>query len=365
MGLMKAHGWRGSRSAPHKLSHPHHSPCTRPAATQHFWRAGCCAVTAGQESEMNYLRTAILLAGLTALFMGVGYLIGGASGAMIAFLIAAAMNLYSYWNSDRLVLSMHDAQEVDARTAPELYGVVAELATRAALPTPKIYLMDNPHPNAFATGRDPEHAAVAVTTGLLQVLSRDEVAGVIAHELAHIRNHDTLIMTITATIAGAISMLAQFGMFFGGGHRDNNGGTGIIGTLAMVILAPIAAMLVQMAISRTREYEADRMGAEIVGEPRYLASALAKLERAAHAIPNEQAEHNPATAHMFIVNPLSGSRMDNLFSTHPAMENRIAALEQLAAQMNRGYRPAPSVPTRGPRHAPSGPWGGQRHGPWG
>src|SRR5215212_2282151 len=285
MGLMKAHGWRGSRSAPHKLSHPHHSPCTRPAATQHFWRAGCCTVTAGQESEMNYLRTAILLAGLTALFMGVGYLIGGASGAIIAFFVAAAMNFVSYWNADRLVLSMHDAHEVDESTAPDLVHLVHELAHGAGLPMPRVYLMDNPQPNAFATGRNPEHAAVAATTGLLDMLSRDEVAGVIAHELAHIRNHDTLTMTITATIAGAISMLAQFGMFFGGGHRDNNG-PGIIGTLAMVILAPIAAMLVQMAISRTREYAADRMGAQIAGQPLWLASALAKIQNAAHRVEN-------------------------------------------------------------------------------
>ena len=212
---------------------------------------------------MNYLRTAILLAGLTALFMGVGYLIGGAGGAVIALLVAAAMNLASYWNADKLVLSMHDAHEVDERTAPDLVRLVAELAQRAGLPMPRVYLMDNPQPNAFATGRNPQHAAVAVTTGLLQMLSREEVAGVIAHELAHIRNHDTLTMTITATIAGAISMLAQFGMFFGG-HRDSNQGLGIVGTLLMVILAPIAAMLVQMAISRTREYAADNLGARIL-----------------------------------------------------------------------------------------------------
>src|SRR5215210_6849263 len=183
---------------------------------------------------MNYLKTAILLAGLTALFMGVGYLIGGAGGAMIAFLIAAAMNLYSYWNSDRLVLSMHDAQEIDARTAPELFSIVAELAQRGGLPMPKVYIMENPQPNAFATGRNPEHAAVAVTTGLLDMLSRDELAGVVAHELTHIRNRDTLIMTITATIAGAISMLGQFGMFFGGNRDNNNAGLGVIGTLAMI-----------------------------------------------------------------------------------------------------------------------------------
>jgi heat shock protein HtpX len=210
---------------------------------------------------------------------------------------------------------------------------------------PRVYLMDNPQPNAFATGRNPEHAAVAMTTGLLQRLSREEVAGVIAHELAHIRNRDTLTMTITATIAGAISMLAQFGMFFGGNRDNNNGGMGIIGTLAMVILAPIAAMLVQMAISRTREYAADNLGAQIAGEPRYLASALAKLDAAAHAIPNEAAEHNPATAHLFIVNPLSGAGMDNLFATHPSTENRIAALQALAAQMGRSadYR-RPAAP---------------------
>jgi heat shock protein HtpX len=311
---------------------------------------------------MNYIRTAILLAGLTALFMGVGYLIGGQAGAMIALIIAAAMNLFSYWNSDRMVLSMYGAREADMRSAGDLYRLVQELAARAGLPMPRVYVIDSPQPNAFATGRNPQHAAVAVSTGLLNMMPREELAGVIAHELAHIRNHDTLTMTITATIAGAISMLAQFGMFFGG-SRDNNNGTGIIGTLAMVILAPIAAMLVQMAISRTREYAADRMGAEIVGEPRYLASALARLDEAAHAIPNEQAERNPATAHMFIVNPLSGARMDNLFSTHPATENRIAALEQLAAQMGRGgYARQPQPRQSVPAH---GPWGGRRGGPWG
>ncbi|MFL9827524.1 M48 family metalloprotease, partial [Rhodoplanes sp. SY1] len=225
---------------------------------------------------MNYLKTAILLAGLTALFMGVGYLIGGQTGATIAFLVAAGMNLFSYWNADRMVLSMTGAHEVDARTAPEYYAMVQELAGRAGLPMPRVYIIDDPQPNAFATGRNPQNAAVAATTGLLNMLSREEVAGVMAHELAHVKNHDTLIMTITATIAGAISMLAQFGMFFGGGNRENNGGgLGIVGTLAMVILAPIAAMLVQMAISRTREYAADRMGAQICGRPAWLASALA------------------------------------------------------------------------------------------
>jgi heat shock protein HtpX len=317
---------------------------------------------------MNYFRTAMLLAGLTALFMGVGYLIGGQSGAMIALVVAAAMNLFSYWNSDKMVLSMHGAQEVDARVAPDLYRLVQELSQRAALPMPRVYLMDNPQPNAFATGRNPEHAAVAVTTGLLNSLSREEVAGVIAHELAHIKNRDTLIMTITATIAGAISMLAQFGMFFGG-NRDSNNGMGIIGTLAMVILAPIAAMLVQMAISRTREYSADRMGAEIAGEPMWLASALQRIDNAAHQIPNEAAEHNPATAHMFIINPLSGQRMDNLFSTHPATENRIAALQQLAGEMGRGYARQAAPRRTAPASHGHGPWGGgaggSRRGPWG
>src|SRR6185503_17743053 len=260
---------------------------------------------------MNVMRTAVLLAGLTALFMGVGYLIGGQGGMLIAFLIAAATNLFSYWDADRLVLSMHGAQEVDERAAPDLVALVGALADRAGLPMPRVYLMDNPQPNAFATGRNPQHAAVAVTTGLLDLLSREEVAGVIAHELAHVRHRDTLTMTVTATIAGAISMLAQFGLFFGGGHRDNNSGPGLIGTMLMVILAPIAAMLVQMAISRTREYAADRAGAEICGDPRALASALARIDAAARRVENIPAEHNPATAHLFIINLLSGRTMDN------------------------------------------------------
>jgi heat shock protein HtpX len=318
---------------------------------------------------MNYVRTAMLLAGLTALFMGVGYLIGGSGGAAIALLVAAATNLFAYWNSDRMVLSMHGAREIDQHAAPDLVGLVRELSHRAGLPMPRIYLMDNPQPNAFATGRNPQHGAVAVTTGLLQRLNREEVAGVIAHELAHIKNHDTLTMTITATIAGAISMLAQFGLFFGG-NRGSNNGSGIVGTLAMVILAPLAAMLVQMAISRTREYAADATGVQISGEPLSLASALGKIADAAHAIPNEDAERSPATAHMFIVNPLSGAHMDNLFSTHPAVENRIAALEQLARRMGRTAdsarsridSPAASSASASDRDL-HGPWG--RRGPWG
>jgi heat shock protein HtpX len=298
---------------------------------------------------MGYLRTAILLAGLTALFMAVGYLIAGPGGAVTAFVIAALMNLFTYWNADRMVLSMHDAQEVDARTAPEFVGIVAELARRAGLPMPRVYVIDNPQPNAFATGRNPSHAAVAATTGLLSMLTRDEIAGVISHELGHVRNHDTLLMTVTATLAGAISMLAQFGMFFGGSHRDDqgNGGMGVIGTLVMIILAPLAAMLVQMAISRTREYAADAAGAEISRNPEALASALAKIDAAARQIENIPAEENPATAHLFIINPLSGARMDNLFSTHPATENRIAALRELAARMGAAWG----------RGGGRGPWG--------
>ncbi|MCC6887062.1 MAG: zinc metalloprotease HtpX [Hyphomicrobiales bacterium] len=311
---------------------------------------------------MNYLKTAILLAGLTALFMGVGYLIGGQSGALIALVIAAGMNLFSYWNSDKMVLSMHGAHEVDESTAPDVVRLVAELARRAELPMPKVYIMDEAQPNAFATGRNPENAAVAVTSGLLNTLGRDEVAGVIAHELAHIKNRDTLIMTITATIAGAISMLAQFGMLFSG-NRNNNHGFGIVGTLAMVILAPIAAMLVQMAISRTREYAADRLGAMIQGTPVPLMNGLARISNAAQQIENPSAEQNPASAHMFIVNPLIGGHgWDNLFATHPSTENRIAALQQLAAEMGQtGFADA----GRRPAAVPRGPWGGRRGGPWG
>jgi heat shock protein HtpX len=312
---------------------------------------------------MNYFRTAMLLAGLTALFMGVGYLIGGAGGAMIALLIAAATNLFTYWNSDRMVLSTYGAHEIDRAAAPELYDLVALLASRAGLPMPRVFLMDEAQPNAFATGRNPENAAVAVTTGLVQSLSREELSGVIAHELAHIRNHDTLLMTITATIAGAISMVAQFGMFFGG-RRNNNNGLGIIGSILMMILAPLGAMLVQMAISRTREYAADNLGARIAGEPMWLASALVEIENAAHQVPNYDAERNPATAHMFIINPLSGHGVDNLFATHPSTENRIAALQQLAAELG-----AQGAAARGSgAHYPSRrPWGGgsARRGPWG
>jgi heat shock protein HtpX len=305
-------------------------------------------------ASMNYARTAILLAGLTGLFMAVGYLIGGGSGALIALIIAAGTNLFSYWNSDRLVLSMHGAQEVDEHSAPEFVAIVRELAQRAGLPMPRVYLMDSPQPNAFATGRNPQHAAVCATTGLLNTLSRDEIAGVIGHELGHVRNHDTLTMTITATIAGAISMLAQFAMFFRGGNRDSNSGLSIVGSVLMLILAPLAAMIVQMAISRTREYAADNLGAHISGRPDALASALVKISRIAEEVPNDTAETHPTTAPLFIINPLSGRGMDNLFSTHPSTENRIAALEELSREMGLGGFDG-AAPARDKKL--QGPWG--------
>ena len=305
-------------------------------------------------ASMNYARTAILLAGLTGLFMAVGYLIGGGSGALIALIIAAGTNLFSYWNSDRLVLSMHGAQEVDEHSAPEFVAIVRELAQRAGLPMPRVYLMESPQPNAFATGRNPQHAAVCATTGLLNTLSRDEIAGVIGHELGHVRNHDTLTMTITATIAGAISMLAQFAMFFRGGNRDSNSGLSIVGSVLMLILAPLAAMIVQMAISRTREYAADNLGAHISGRPDALASALVKISRIAEEVPNDTAETHPTTAPLFIINPLSGRGMDNLFSTHPSTENRIAALEELSREMGLGGFDG-AAPARDKKL--QGPWG--------
>ncbi|ANH06071.1 MULTISPECIES: zinc metalloprotease HtpX [Shinella] len=309
---------------------------------------------------MNIVRTAMLLAAMTALFMGVGLLIGGKGGMMIALLVAIAMNFFSYWNSDRMVLSMYGAKEVDERSAPEYYGIVRDLAKRAGLPMPRVYVINSDQPNAFATGRNPQNAAVAASTGLLHALSYEEVAGVMAHELAHIQNRDTLTMTLTATIAGAISMLANFAMFFGGsGNRENNNPLGFIGVLIAMIVAPFAAMLVQMAISRTREYSADKRGAEICGNPLWLASALKKIAIAAGRIPNEAAEHNPATAHMFIINPLSGERMDNLFSTHPNTENRIAALQEMARGMQtRSTEPVRADnPSRKSRSVPSTGWG--------
>jgi heat shock protein HtpX len=284
------------------------------------------------------IRTAMLLAVLTALFMGVGLLVGGRGGMLIALLIAAGMNLFAYWNGDRLVLRMHNAREVDQRTAPEFVGIVRQLAERAGLPMPRTYVIDADQPNAFATGRNPSNAAVAATTGLLRRMSPEEVAGVMAHELAHVKHRDTLTMTITATLAGALSMLANFGLFFGGGNSRNNP-LGVIGTILAIFIAPLAAMLVQMAISRSREYEADRIGAEMTGRPLWLASALEKLDRGARAIPNMAAERSPATAHLFIVNPLAGGARDSLFSTHPNVQNRIARLRAMAGQKVAGRGP--------------------------
>jgi len=309
---------------------------------------------------MNTLRTGMLLAALTAIFIGVGFLIGGTGGAVIAFVIAAGMNLFSYWNADKMVLSMARAREVDATSAPEFYGLVRDLAARANLPMPRVYIADNPQPNAFATGRNPEHAAVCATTGLLSMLSRDEIAGVMAHELGHVRNRDTLTMTITATIAGAVSMLANFGLFFGGFGGNRNNPFGFVGVLVAAIVAPIAALLVQMAISRTREYSADRAGAEISGNPAALASALARISNAAKRIPNVAAERNPATAHLFIINPLSGARMDNLFATHPSTENRIAALRAMEGEFTGATATTvvvPRVGRTGRTSASHGPWG--------
>ena len=295
---------------------------------------------------MNYIRTAMLLAAMTALFMGIGFMIGGQSGMLIALAIAAAMNVFSYWNADKMVLRMHHAQQVDERSAPEYYRMVQRLAQNADLPMPKVYIINNPQPNASATGRNPQNAAVAATTGLLNMLTPEDLAGVMAHELAHVKNRDTLTMTVTATLAGAITALANFAIFFGG---NRNSAGGMIQTIAIMIFAPLAASLVQMAISRTREYEADRIGAEICGNPIWLASALAKISNGVARIPNVTAERHPASGQMMIINPLSGRGADNLFSTHPATQNRIDRL----VEMSGGRAPErPSEPAR-----PSGPWG--------
>jgi heat shock protein HtpX len=325
----------------------------------------------------NAFRTAVLLAALTALFMAVGYFIGGTSGMMMAFVFALLTNLFGYWNSDKLVLRVQNAVPVERSRVPELYDMVDTLSRKAGIPTPKVYVIQSDQPNAFATGRNPQNAAVAVSTGLLRHLETREVAGVIAHELAHIRSRDTLIMTITATFAGAISALAQFGLFFGGGNNRDNP-LGGIGALLMVFLAPVAAMVVQMAVSRTREYEADKDGAEISSDPLALASALEKIATLAGRQVNIAAERNPAMAHMYIINPLSGARMDNLFSTHPDTGNRIMALRQLAASMqvdDKGRRPQPRPAPISTGRDNGGGWrvptvgrtdedGGQR-GPWG
>lgn len=300
---------------------------------------------------MNTFRVGLLIAAMTGLFLAVGFLLGGEAGMAFAFILALGMNAFAYWNSDKMVLRMYGARQIDRASAPDFYGLVEQLANRAKLPMPKVYIMENDQPNAFATGRNPENAAVAATTGILRLLSRDELAGVMAHELAHVRNRDTLVMTITATLAGAIGMLASFAMFFGG-RRDSR--LGFIGVIAVAILAPLTASLVQMAISRTREYGADQDGAEICGNPSGLASALAKLESGSRQIDNSVAEANPATAHLFIVNPLHAHAADSLFSTHPKTANRIARLEAMG-----GFDPTPTPSRRG-----SVPNSGDRKGRW-
>jgi len=312
---------------------------------------------------MNYFKTSLLLAAMTGLFLAIGFLLGGQGGIIIAFVIALVMNVFSYWNSDKMVLRMHGAQEVDQTTAPEYYDIVRQLADNAQLPMPRVYVMNEDQPNAFATGRNPENAAVAATSGLLKMMTPEEIAGVMAHELAHIKNRDTLIMTITATIAGAISMIANFAIFFGG---NRNNPLGLIGTIALMILAPLGAMIVQMAISRTREYAADRMGAEICGKPLWLASALTRMQQGAEQIENPAAENNPATAHMFIINPLSGGGIDSLFSTHPNTDNRVAALESLAHDWGAtGEKRQVFSESSVPQTKTTGPWDSQaKKGPW-
>jgi heat shock protein HtpX len=302
----------------------------------------------------NLLRTGTLLAGLTALFMAVGYLIGGSTGMTIALAVAAATNLFAYWNADRMVLSIYGARPIARAEVPWLHDLVASLAQRAGLPMPALYLIESAQPNAFATGRDPQHAAVAVTSGLLALLAKEEVAGVIAHELSHVRHRDTLTMTLTATIAGAIGMLANFAFFFGLGGRDEERSAplGAVGAILVAVLAPIAAMLVQMAISRTREYEADRAGAEISGNPEWLASALRKIDTYAERAAVPDAERHPATAHLFIVNPLRSANLANLFATHPSTEERVRRLEAMAAAQGMGAW------ERSAREA--GPWGARR-----
>ena len=275
----------------------------------------------------NWFKTAMLMAAIMALFGAVGAMLGGAQGMLLAILFGGAMNLFAYWFSDTMVLRMYKAQEVDETSAPQLWRIVHELAQAAQLPMPRVYLIDEAQPNAFATGRNPEHAAVAATTGILQLLSARELRGVIAHELTHVKHRDILISTISATIAGAVSSLAQFGLLFGG--RDSERSNPVVSILVLII-APIAAMLIQFAISRAREYEADRGGAEISGNPNALADALGKIERYARGLPMEPAEEHPATAQMMIINPLTGGGVAELFSTHPSTEERIARLRAMA-----------------------------------
>ncbi len=307
----------------------------------------------------GYARTALLLAAMTALFLAIGYALGGEQGMVLAFLFACGTNAWAWWNSDRVVLRMHNAEPISPDSAPRLYQMVQALSARAGIPMPALYVIHENQPNAFATGRSPERGAVAVNTGLLDLMSEEEVAGVIAHELAHIRHRDTLIMTVTATLAGAIGMLAQFGFLF----RSRDGRGNPLAAIVMMIVGPIAAMVVQMAISRSREYEADRGGAEICGDPRWLASGLARLEEYKQGRVMQSAEAHPASAHMFIINPLSGLRLDSLFSTHPPTEERIRRLLALAGPgagpwVEAAPAPRPAVPQ-------TGPWGGGgRRNPW-
>jgi len=283
---------------------------------------------------MSGLKTALLLGALTGLLLVAGRALGGQTGMVIAMVIAVAMNFGSYWFSDKLVLKIYKATPVSRAESPLLYDTVAELASRAGLPMPKVYIMQNDAPNAFATGRDPQHAAVAATTGLLRLMNRDELAGVMAHELAHVEHRDTLIGAVAATIAGAISMLASFAqwtLIFGLGRNSQNGGSNPLVTIVMMLLAPLAASLIQMAVSRSREYAADARGAAISGKPLGLANALRKLASANSRIPMNEAESHPATAHMFIINPLKGKRFAQLFSTHPPTEERIRRLEAAAS----------------------------------
>ena len=284
---------------------------------------------------MNLFKTTLLMSLLTGLFLVVGALIGGSVGMLIAFLFAAGTNLFAYWNSDKVLLSMYGARQVDAASAPDLYNIVERLSRQAGLPMPKVFISDNPQPNAFATGRSPEHAAVCATSGLLARLNNEELAGVIAHELSHVKNRDTLTMTITAVMAGAIGMLANFAFFMG----DRRNPLGLVGVLLVTLLAPIAALLVQSAISRSREFEADRAGAELTGRPLWLADALSAIDTTARRTLNPQADANPATAHMFIVNPLHGG-VSGLFASHPSTEERIARLRAMAGETQ--------APQRGP-----------------
>ncbi|MEM7493640.1 MAG: zinc metalloprotease HtpX [Pseudomonadota bacterium] len=300
---------------------------------------------------MGTAKTFILLAAMTALFMAIGFIVGGVAGMGFAFVVAAGLNIFSYWNSDKIVLKMQGAREVDeGDPSPMIRTFVGDtkaLSRSAHMPEPKIYIIDTEQPNAFATGRNPDNAAVAATTGLLNMLTREETAGVMAHELAHVKNRDTLTMTVTATIAGAIGMLANFALFFGNRSRG-----GLITSIAIMIFAPMAAGLVQMAISRSREYEADKRGAEICGHPEWLASALMKIDRGARATINHRAERNPAQAHMYIINPLAGRRGDKLFSTHPATQNRIDALMKMVEERDMDYEPQQTEPDH-----QAGPWG--------